>query len=111
MTLLLTILQPLAPMVLQQPVLPAEMPRTKPAVPDDALRRVPALLERAAYLLGRHAAAQGQRHVQGGAGRQGERGQRRRGRGEVLAGVDEAQVGGGEVVAEGEEGGEGLYGG
>jgi hypothetical protein len=68
MTLLLTILEPFALMILEQPVLPAVMSAAEPAVADDALRRVPALLEGTAYLLGWHAAAHRQRHVQGSVG-------------------------------------------
>ena len=65
MTLLLAILQPLALVILQQPVLPAVMATAEPAVPDDPLRRVFAFLERAPDFLGGHAAAQRERHVQG----------------------------------------------
>lgn len=71
MALLLAILQALALVVLEQPVLAAKVPAAEPAVADDALRRVLALLERAPDLLGRHAAAQGQGHVQCGVWRDG----------------------------------------
>ena len=64
MTLLLTVLQPLTLMILQQPVLPAIMSRAEPAVAYDALRSVLALFETAPDLLGRHPAAQRQRHMQ-----------------------------------------------
>lgn len=107
--LLLAVLEPLALVVLEQAVLPAEVARAEAAVADDALGGVLALLEGAPDLLGGHAAAQGECHVQDGVGRQGEAGEGFGRGGEVLAGVHEAQVGLGEVVAEGEEGGEGGY--
>lgn len=47
--------------------------------------------------------------MEDGIGREGEAGEGFRGRREVLAGVDEAQVGFGEVMAEGEQSGEGGY--
>lgn len=81
-------------MVFQQPMFPAKMPRAEPAVADDALRRVPALLKAASDLLRRHAPAQGQRHVQGRVGRDRVGVECGGGGREVLAGVDEAQVGG-----------------
>ncbi len=59
MTLLLAVLEPTTPMVLQHPVLTAEMALTEPAVAHDPLRRVLAILEVAFYLLGRHASANG----------------------------------------------------
>ena len=65
MTLLLAILQTLALVVLQQPVLAAEMTAAEPTVTDYALRRVLALLEGTADLLG-HAAPERKRYVQGG---------------------------------------------
>lgn len=80
----------------------------EPAVANDSLRRVLALLERAANLLRGHAAAQGQRHVQRAIGRYVVGGECGGGDGEVLAGVNEAEEGGGgEGGAEGEEGAEG----
>lgn len=51
-------------MVLEQAVLPAEMAVAEPAVPDDALRYLLALLVRAADLLGGHAAAHGHDEVE-----------------------------------------------
>jgi hypothetical protein len=110
MALLFAVLQALALMILKQAMLPAEMARAEPAVADDALRRVAALLGAAPDLLGRHPAAQRQRHVQRGVGGDGVRGERGRGRGQVLAGVHEAQ-GRRQICAEGEEGAEGGDGG
>lgn len=57
MALLLTILQPLALVILQQPMLPAEVSVAEAAIAYDALRRVFALLEGTPDLLRRHAAA------------------------------------------------------
>lgn len=68
MTLLLAVLQSLAFMILQQPMLPAIMPAAEPAVSDDPLRRVFAFLETAPDFLGRHSTAQGERHVEGRVG-------------------------------------------
>jgi hypothetical protein len=107
--LLLAVLEALAPVVLEQAVLAAEMAGAEAAVADDALGGVLALLEGAADLLGRHAATERQCHVQDGVGREGERGEGFGGRGEVLACIDEAQVCFGEVVAEGEQRREGGY--
>ena len=104
MALLLAVLEPLTLVVLEQPVLPAEMPVAEAAIADDALGGVLALLVAAADLLRWHPAAQRQGHVQGAVGRDGVGGQRRRGRREVLAGVDEAQVRGrGQIGAQGQE--------
>lgn len=64
MTLLLTVLQPLTLMILQHTMLTAMVTAAKPAVPDNRLRLILAVFERAADLLGRHAATQRQRHVQ-----------------------------------------------
>jgi hypothetical protein len=89
-------------------MLPAVMSTAEPAVTDDALRRIFALLETAADLLGGHAAAQWECHVQCGVRRDAVGLQRGGGRGEVLAGVDEAEIRGrGEVGAESEKGTEG----
>ena len=110
MALLLTVLQALALMVLQHTVLTAVVAAAEAAVADDALRRILAVLERAADLLRGHAAAQRERHVQCGVGRDvvGLQGARRRR--EVLAGVDYAQVRGcGVRSAEGEERAERAY--
>lgn len=90
-------------------MLPAEVPRAEAAVADDALRRVLAVFEATPDLFRGHAAAHGERHVQCSVGREVQRGEGGGWRGEVLACVDEAEVGGGEVVAEGEDGGEGGY--
>lgn len=65
MTLLLTILQPATLVILQHTVLTAKVPLAKAAVPNDALGAFFAGAEGAFYLLGRHAAAYGKRHVQG----------------------------------------------
>lgn len=59
MALLLAVLEALALVVLEHAVLAAVVPAAEAAVTDDTLRRVLAVLERAADLLGRHAAAQG----------------------------------------------------
>lgn len=65
MTLLLAILQPTALVILQHTMLAAEMPLTERAIAHDALGAVFAVFEGAFYLLGGHAAADGQGHVQG----------------------------------------------
>jgi hypothetical protein len=57
MTLLLTVLQPLTLVILQQPMLPAKMSVAEAAVAYDPLRRVLAHLERAPDLFRGHAAA------------------------------------------------------
>lgn len=91
-TLLLAVLQALTLVVLQQPVLAAEMPTTEATVADDALRRVFTILIAAANLLWGHAAAQGQRHAERGVGRDGVVGERCGSRGQVLACIHKAQV-------------------
>lgn len=91
-------------MILQQPVLPAEMPITEPAIPHDALRNLLTLLVRASDLLGRHAAAHGDDEVECRFGLYAVGGEGRGGGGEVFAGVDEVEGCGGEGGAEGEEG-------
>lgn len=58
MTLLFTVLESLALVVLEQPVLAAKVTRTEAAVADDALRRISAVLVTAPDFLGRHAATQ-----------------------------------------------------
>lgn len=63
--LLLAVLQAAALVVLQHAMLAAEVALAEGAVAHDPLRPVLAVLEGALYLLGRHAAADGQRHVQG----------------------------------------------
>jgi hypothetical protein len=57
MALLLAILQTLALVILQQPVLAAEMATAEAAVAYDSLRGVAAYFETAADLLGRHSAS------------------------------------------------------
>ena len=98
MTLLLTVLQPTALVILEHPVLAAELPLAEGAIAHYPLRPVLAVFEGASYLLGGHAAADGQRHVQrrgwgqevgdwgGGCVGWGMVG------GQMLAGVDEADV-------------------
>jgi hypothetical protein len=108
--LLLAVLETLALVVFEQPMLSAEVAGAEAAVADDALCCVAALLETAPYLLGRHSAAQRQRHVQRCVGRDGVGCERRRGRGQVLTGVHEAQRGR-QVCAESEEGAQGGDGG
>ena len=108
--LLLAVLEPLALVVLEQAVLAAVVARAEAAVADDALGGVLALLERAADLLGGHAAAHGQGHVQGGVGGDVVVGQRCGAAREVLAGVDYAQVVGmGQAGAQGEQRAQGAY--
>lgn len=58
MALLFTVLESLALVVLQQPVLAAKVTRTEAAVADDALRRISAVLVTAPDFLGRHATTQ-----------------------------------------------------
>ena len=65
MTLLLAVLEPAALVVLEHPVLAAEMPLAEGAIAHYPRGAVLAVLEGAFYLLGGHAAADGQRHVQG----------------------------------------------
>ena len=73
MTLLLAVLEPTTPMILQHAMFATEMALTEAAIAHDALRRVLAVLEVASYLLGRHAAAHGEGEVQGGFARDRER--------------------------------------
>lgn len=102
MALLLAVLQPAALVVLEHAVLAAKVALAEGAVPHDPLRPVLAVLEVALDLLGRHAAPDRQGHVQGRRGREqvGDwgracgRARRGVGGGQVLAGVDEADVGG-----------------
>lgn len=63
-TLLLAILQPTALVILQHPMLAAEMPLAERAITHYPLRAVLAVFEGAFYLLGGHAAADGQGHVE-----------------------------------------------
>ena len=92
MALLLAILQPIAHMVLQQPMPAAEMALAEAAVPDYPLRSVLALLERTPDLLGRHAAAQRERDVDYGFPRDIVGGEGSGGGGEVFASVHETEV-------------------
>lgn len=101
--LLLAVLQPGAVVGLEHAVAAAEVAGAEPAVANDGLGAVLAVLEAAADLLG-GAAAEGQGEVHGALARDavvadgcGEGGQ-------VPAGVDDAQVGLGEVCAEGQQG-------
>jgi len=55
MTLLLAVFQPATLMVLQHPVLSAEMSGAEAAIADNALGSVPAVFEGAAHLFGGHA--------------------------------------------------------
>lgn len=64
-TLLLAVLEPAALVILQHPMLAAEMALAEGAVPHYPLRPVLAVLEGAFYLLGGHTAADGQGHVEG----------------------------------------------
>ena len=107
--LLLAVLQALALVVLEEPVLAAEMAGAEAAVAHYALRRVLACLETTPDLLGRHATAQREGHVQHRVRRERERGQGGARRGQMAAGMHETQVGGGQAVSQGEEGGEGGY--
>ncbi len=93
-------------MVLQQAMFPTEPAVAEAAVADDPLRRIPAVLERAALLPWRHAASERQRQVQGRLALDAVGLERRRGVVEVLAGEDEAEVGEGDGGAAGEEGAE-----
>ena len=65
MALLLTVLQPTTLMILQHAMLAAEMALAERAIAHDPLGAVFAVLEGAFQLLGRHAAPDGQGHVQG----------------------------------------------
>lgn len=64
-TLLLAVFQPTALVILQHPMLAAEMALAEGAVAHYPLRAVFAVFEGAFYLLWRHAAADGQGHVEG----------------------------------------------
>lgn len=71
-TLFLAVLEPGALVILQHPMLAAEMPLAEGAVADDPLGRLFAVFMRAADFL-RGAAAQGEGYVQGGGWWDGER--------------------------------------
>lgn len=112
MTLLLAVFEAVALVVLQEAVLAAEMPVAEAAITDDALRRVLALLVAAADLLGWHAAAQRQCHVQRSVRRDCILAERCGARRQVLAGVDKAQVSGlGQACAQREDAAESRDGG
>lgn len=66
--LLFAVLEPIALVVLQHAVLTAVVTATEPAVTDNALCGVLAVLERASDFLGGHSTAEWQCHVQGGVG-------------------------------------------
>lgn len=93
MALLLTVLKPLALVVLEQAVLAAEVTIAETTVTNDALCSVLALLMAATDLLGWHPTAQRQSHVQGRIGGDGVIGERCARRRKVLPCVDYAQVG------------------
>ena len=72
MALLLAVLQPTTLVILQHAMLAAEMPLAERAIAHDPLGPVLAVFEGAFHLLGGHAAADGQGHVQGrGWGKEG----------------------------------------
>lgn len=110
LALRLAILEPRAGMTLEQTVLSAKVTLTEAAVADDALGGLAAVLCAAAYLLGWHAAAEGESHVQGGEGGDVVVGKGVRGVEEVAAGVDEADVAGGLGGCAGGRGGKGGWG-
>jgi hypothetical protein len=93
-------------MRLEHAVFAAEVAGAEAAVADDALRSVAAVLLAAANALG-SAAADRQGEVDGGFAGYGMGGEGRGRVGEMFAGVDEAEGGGREIGAEGEEGVEG----
>ena len=97
------VFQAIALVVLEQPVLATVVPVAEAAVADDALGALPAVFVGAADLLGRHAAQDGVGQVQRRLPLDMVVGQRP-GRREVLAGVDEAEVGLGARRPHGEEG-------
>ena len=65
MALFFAILQPTALMILQHAMLAAKMALAERTVADDPLGAFLAVLEGAFYLLGWHAAADGEGHVEG----------------------------------------------
>lgn len=108
--LLLAVLEALALVVLEHAVLTAVMARAEAAVADNGLGAVLAVLEGTADLLWRHAATQGQGEVQSRVWADGVVGQGCFWGGEMLAGVDYAQIRRRvHVCAEGEERAEGAY--
>ena len=66
MQLFLAVLEAIALVVLEHSMASAEVAFAELAVADDALCSRLALLEAAPDLAGRHSAAEGQRHVEGG---------------------------------------------
>jgi len=110
MALLLAVLQSVALVVLEHTVLGAVVAAAEAAVADNGLCAILAVLEGAADLLRGHAPAQGQCHVQGRVGWDLVFAEGGGGRGEVLASMDYAEIGGrGEVGAQGEERAQGGY--
>ena len=92
-------------MIFEHPMLPAELPLTETAVTNYPLRIILAVLKRA-FVLSRRAASERKSQMEGcvrrdGEGREGEG--RVAGRGEMLAGVDEAEGRWGKRGAEGDE--------
>jgi hypothetical protein len=92
MTLLLTIFETLALVVLKHAMLTAVVALAEAAVANNGLGTVLAVIEGAADFLGGHAAAQGECEVQCCVWADGVVRECGRGVGEVLAGVDYAQV-------------------
>ena len=110
MAFLLAVLEALALVVLKHAVLAAVVAAAEAAVADNGLGTVLAVLEGAADLLGRHAAAQRQGQVQGCVWADGVVGEGCFRRRKVLAGVDDAQIRGRvHVGAQGEERAKGAY--
>lgn len=108
--LLLAVLQAGALVVLQHSVLAAVVAIAEAAVTDNSLSRILAVLERASDLLGRHSTSKRQCYVQCGVGLDVVGLKRRVGCGEVLAGVDDAEVFRRWVRgAEGQERAQGIY--
>jgi hypothetical protein len=108
--LLLAVLESLALVVLEHAMTTAVSALAEAAVADNGLRAVLAILEGAADLLGRHAAAEREGEVESGIGPDGVISQGGVGRREVLAGVDYAQIRGcREIGAEGEERAQSAY--
>lgn len=96
-------------MVLEQPVLATVVAVAEAAIADDALGALLAVLVAAANLLRGHAAEKGGRQVEGRLALDVVVGQRPRGQ-QVLAGVDEAEIGLGARRPDGEEGCKVLHG-
>ena len=92
-------------------MLSAEVTVAEPAVADDALGLVFAVLKAATNLLGGHAATDGESEVQGGTGCDMVVGECRVSGGEMFPSVDEAQVVERKVCSESEKGFESRDGG